>query len=108
MKVRFNQPQEFCEELEKDHFQIERGIIRTTIRYEVSKMSPNIHHVFAVATYSVDNQVVEMEKYCGDIWRINQEQDDEVMARAKECLDTVENTAKSCGCEIRSGSLEDT
>ncbi len=107
MKVLFNQPKEFCEELEKDAPQIDRGIVRTTLRYQVSKMSPNVHHVFALATYSISGQVVEMEKYCGDLWSLDQQQDDKVRTKAADSLKAVEETAKRCNCEIRSGRLEE-
>jgi len=106
-KVKFNQPSEFCAEMEKDDGDIDRKIVRTTMSYIVSKMSPNIHHVMVLGTYSVAGQLVEVEKYCGDIWRINQEQDDKVMARAKSYIAEIEETAKILNLEIRSGELQD-
>lgn len=106
VKVKFNQPSEFCYEMEKDASNIDRGIVRTTLSYQVSSMSPNIHHVFAVATYSILDQIIEMEKFAGDIWRVNQEQDDKVLNQAGEYLKKIEDKAKLLKLELRSGRLE--
>ena len=107
MKVKFNSPEEFCHEMEKDKAKIDREIVRTTSKYVVSKMSPHIHHVFALATYSVNGQIVEMEKYCGDTWGVNKDSDREVLDKSTETLAAIEETAGHCGCEVRSGILEE-
>lgn len=107
MKVHFNEPKEFCEELVKDHLQIERGIVRCTVRYETAKISPNIHHVIALATYSVAGQVVELEQYCGDVWRINKEEDQKVLDQADATIKLVEKFCQGCDLQVRTGHLEE-
>lgn len=37
MKVHFTEILEFCDEMKKDQLQIERGIVRLTLRYQQSK-----------------------------------------------------------------------
>lgn len=107
MKVLFNRVNEFCMELKKDSPKIDRSIVRATVRYKISTISPNIQHVFAMATYSVEGQVVELDHYCGDIWGINDTADQKVLDIAKAHLLKVEDTVKTFGCEIRSGHLEE-
>lgn len=107
MKVHFNEPSEFCDELEKDKLKVDRGIVRTTFRFEPSKLSPNIHHVFALASYSVDGQVVEMEKYCGDTWGLHTGEDEKVHDRANNYIKTVESACQLCKLEMRAGTLEE-
>ena len=105
MKVKFNQADEFLAELEKDSLFINRRIVRLTNLYEASKLSPNIQHVTFLATYAIDNTIVELRRYCGDIWGINQESDDKVLNKAKNSEQKIENACKRLGLEARSGTL---
>jgi hypothetical protein len=106
MKVRFNQTKEFCEELKKDADKVDRGIVRCSNLFENAKISPNIRYVTFVATYSIQGQIVELRDYCGDIWRMEQERDQKVYDKAKECYEAVEKTCDRLKLEIRGGCLE--
>ena len=57
--------------MEKDATEVDRGIIRVINLFETSRLSPNIRHVTVVSTFSMKGQVVRLERYCGDVWQIN-------------------------------------
>jgi len=107
MKVRFNRVEEFCTELEKDAEKIDRRIVRCTKLFEVTKISTNIHYVFALATYVVEGQTVELRRYCGDIWQINKEKDKAAVDLADKALAAIEETCKRLKLEVRAGYLEE-
>lgn len=107
MKVQFNEVEEFMEELDKDKTKIDRGIIRTTIRYVNTTGSPNIKSVIACSTYSVEGQVIELNEYCGDVWGLNNELDKAVVNIAEKFMTLIEETATEYGLDLRHGILED-
>ncbi len=101
-QVTFNHTDEFLEELQKDRAMIDRGIVRVTNQFVHSATSP-IRFAHAVATYSVDGQVVKLDRYCGELWGIERED-----AKTKAELEaTQELVRKACdGLEVRAGILE--
>ncbi len=108
LKVKFNSVQEFCQELKKDAANVDRGIIRTTKLTQMSTMSPNIHYVFALASYSIQGQIVEFKKFCGDIWGVNKDADEEVYEKAEKILKEIEDLVQGIqGVDVRAGVMED-
>jgi len=107
MKVKFTEPEEFCEELERDRGDIDRGIVRCTIRYKPLEKIPYVYHVIAVASYSVGGQIVKLERHCGEIWGLRPEEDQKAVDRAQEHLKRVEETCRRLNLEVRAGSLEE-
>lgn len=109
MKVKFNQVEEFCAELEKDAEGgvIDRRIVRCSSLWEASKLSLNIHHVSFLATYSVREEVIELRRYCGDIWRINQENDKKVLDKAEQIGKIIEEVCRRHKLEVRAGYIEE-
>jgi hypothetical protein len=107
MKVKFSYTSEFCAELEKDAPSVDRQIVRCTNLYEASRLSPNIRHVSFFATYSVGGERVELSRYCGDTWGINEEMDRKVHDSAANHLRTVKEICKRLGLEVRAGLLEE-
>jgi hypothetical protein len=107
MKVIFNNVEEFCTELEKDTEQVDRRIVRCTKLFKATKLSSNIHHIFAVATYATQGQIVELKRYCGDIWQVNAEEDKKAIDLAEKALKAVEETCQRLGFEVRAGYLEE-
>ena len=105
--VKFNSLAKFCQEMEADKDAIERRIVRITWLREGSKLSPNISHISVLSPYTVQGQIVKLVRYCGDIWRINQEGDDKVWAKAEEISKGITDKAKALQLEVRSGSLEE-
>lgn len=107
MKVKFNQVEEFCEELEKDAPLIDRQIVRCSKLWETSKLSPNIRHLSFLATCTVKGQLVELRRYCGDIWGINLEADERVEDKAKETNKTIDKVCGLLKLEVRAGHIEE-
>ena len=105
--TKFNVVEEFCAEIENDAPEIDRGIVRITDMSRGSTVSPNIRHIFAMATYSVAGQVVRLECYCGDVWGINQETDKKVYEKAEKIRQTVAMTCENLGLQRRAGILEE-
>ena len=104
--TRFNVVEEFCTEIENDAPQIDRGIVRITGMSRLSSVSPNIRHIFAVASYSVHGQIVILECYCGDVWGVNKELDQKVYAQEDEVRRAVARTCDALGLQQRAGILE--
>ena len=104
--TKFNVVEEFCTEIEKDAPEIDRAIVRITGMSRISSISPNIRHIFAIASYSVYGEVVILECYCGDVWGINSETDQKVYAREEEIRKAVAKTCDNLGLEQRAGILE--
>jgi predicted ATPase len=103
--VKFNSQDEFCDEMAKDAGKIDRSIVRVTNLFRQSTLSPMIKHVLVVATYSVDGQVVHLERYCGDIWSLNNKQDKNTLDKAEKTQEAVKKACDDCGLELRAGIL---
>lgn len=107
--VKFNSVDEFCEELEKDAVAVEvdRNIVRLTNLFTLHSALPNVRHVKVLANYSVQGQIVRLEHYCGDLWGMKVEQDNEVLERAGNAQMTVKAACDRLFLELRAGSLEE-
>jgi len=106
LKVKFNMVKEFCEEILNDKDNIDRKIVRVTKSFTPSRMSPNIHIVSLLAGYSVSNQLVYLNRYCGEIWGINTESDKKIADKAEVGIDEITSVCLEAGLEIRAGLLE--
>lgn len=106
--VKFSDEQEFCNELRSE---IEagrtpdQGIVRVTHLWRAASFSPNIHHLYVVATYSVEGRVTRLQAYCGDLWRMTR-QDEPVWARAKATRQPIEEACQELQLEVRGGVVE--
>lgn len=105
--VKFNVVEEFCQELEKDVARVYRKIVRLTNQFRASRLSPMIQHVIVVSTYAADGQIIKLERYCGDIWGINQEQDDGVLEKASTIHRQIEEACAKLDLQVRPGCLEE-
>ncbi len=105
MKVLFNDVGEFLEELAKDT--PDRKIVRITNLFKNSSFSPNIKLLSVIASYTVQGQLVRLERYCGDIWEINEEQDNKIYERAQKVHAEIKEKCEEIGCEVRAGSIEE-
>ena len=102
--IRFNVPEEFLAEVEKDKQGIASKIVRVTNLYRQSTVSPVIRHLFVVATYKVTGEIVRLDYHAGDLWRM--EQDEHTRARAKEATQRIEEACATQGLELRAGLYE--
>ena len=111
MHVKFNQVDEFCEELERDAGSpqgVDRGIVRVTNLWTASKTVPSIKFAKVIATYSHRGQIVRLEHMCGDYWlEVETPENDKTMERAAADHATVKEACERLGLELRSGTLEE-
>jgi len=115
MLVRFNQVEEFCDELRREQGNIERRIVRLTNLYTPSKLSVNIQIVQVVATFLVcafpaalppaQSQIVRLERYCGDIWEPHGT-DKRALEKAEEVSKRIEAVCQELGLQVRPGMIE--
>jgi hypothetical protein len=103
--VKFNSAQEFLKELEKDKDKVERRIVRLVYQWTPSKLSPNIQHLSVVATARVEGEVYRLDRYCGDVWQIDG-QDEPVKKKAEETSKVLGEGCAALGLEVRSGCFE--
>lgn len=105
--VKFNSVDEFCDELQKDAAKVDRNIVRSTNLFTIHSALPNVRHVKVLAHYSVQGQIVRLEHYCGDVWGMREDQDNEVLGRAGKAQMAVKAACELLGLELRAGSLEE-
>lgn len=105
--VKFNDVEEFCAEIENDAPEIDRGIVRSTDMSRMSSVTPNIRHIFAMASYSVNGQIVILECYCGDVWGVKQDEDNKVYEKSEKIRQIVTKTCETLGLHKRAGILEE-
>jgi hypothetical protein len=103
--VRFNIPDEFLAELEKDQPLVHRGIVRITHLYRDSKLSPVIRHLSVVATTRIGDDVVRCECYCGDLWQM-EDNDRKVTAKAAYIRRELEEGCARLALQVRAGIVE--
>jgi len=103
--VRFNIPDEFLAELEKDQPLVQRGIVRITHLYRDSTFSPIIRHLSVVATTRIGDDVVRCEWYCGDLWQM-EDNDKKVTAKAAHIRRELEEGCARLGLHVRAGIVE--
>jgi len=103
--VKFNSAPEFLKELEKDKDKVERKIVRLVYVWTPTKFSPNIQHLSVVATARVEGLVYRLDRYCGDVWGI-EHQDESVQKKAEETSKQIEEGCLALGLEVRGGLFE--
>ncbi len=116
MIVRFNNVDEYLEELEKEAAQghIPRGIVRATSMYSPSKLSPNIHNLSVVSTFlsspphgrNADVYMVRLDKRCGQLWDL-ESQDQAVVEQAEQVHLKISQKCAALNLDLRSGLIEE-
>jgi len=98
VKVLFNSPREFCDEL-KSHAR--SGVLRITKIYRRSSTLP-FTYLGVVAGYLDRDSLVELEYWIGELSNIR-ELDHDYEARADKLVNTISEIAQSVGLEVRAG-----
>jgi len=106
MKVKFNNPDEFIEEMEKDGQRISRNIVRLTTMRRISEKISALHFVSVIATYRVGDEIIELDAYCGNEW--TNKADDKVWNKVKEIYDKIQKACERLNLEVRAGFYEKT
>lgn len=108
--VKFNDPDEFIEELKKERGNIRLNIVRLTNRWTPI---PNVAPIRALSviataqvTHGITHDIIRLEKYCGNIWDIGEE-DKDTYDRAKQIHDKVEKACQELEIEVRAGIVEE-
>jgi hypothetical protein len=132
MIIKFNQVDEFVEELKKEFpiaipnpdpdlnqeekkslmAAIRRGlgqILRLTCLYRDSTMNSNIKHATVIATIksASEKDIIRLERYCGEMWGVGGEVDDKVKANRDTAFKSIEDACKELGIEVRAGIFEE-
>lgn len=107
MLVKFTRVEEFLTELSRDQGKIARNILRLTNLYQPSKASPNLLHLWVVATCVVAGDIVRLDRFCGTIWRLHQDRDKEVYEQAAQVQRELEARCQELGLEVRAGMFEE-
>jgi len=104
--VRFNDVNEFLENLDKDRDLVDRRIVHVTNLYRASKLTASIQHLSVLATARISGEIVRLEVYCGDLWGITH-QDEPVLAKADRVKGDLMEGAGSLDLDIRAGMIVD-
>jgi len=104
MKVIFNEPKEFIEELRKEKDRVHRRIVRVTIRLKKAEtaLGAAAFQIAVVATCRAGDELIVLEKPCGSCFILN----DEVRKRANEVIEQLKKEIEEVGLEVRGGMYE--
>lgn len=103
--VRFTEDSEFVAELARDVEAVDRRIVRVSLRFTPSRVSPAVRHVEVVAGYEVDGgHVVRMERFVGDYWGEAFGRD--ALDAAAAMQQRIVSAATDLGLEVRPGVFD--
>ena len=100
--IRFNKIDEFIEEMRKE--EVADNIVRLTTMRESKPPTP-ITRLSIVGTAKVRDEIVRLDRHCGDLWGIDTV-DDKVKAKADEMMEVLRGILEEQGFEIRAGIFE--
>lgn len=104
--VKFNSVEEFLEELEKERGNIRLNIVRlTNVWSPIPNLAP-IRALSVVATAKVKEDIIRLNRYCGQIWDI-EHTDKDTYDRAEAVHKRIEEAAEKLGLEVRAGVWEE-
>lgn len=103
--VKFNEPDEFIDEIRREKDSLEGRILRITNQYRQSKSLP-LHYVSVIATALARGQIIRMEKYVGETAGMGEE-DKKTVNRAGSVQDDLKTAAAEMGLEVRAGIYQD-
>lgn len=103
--VKFNSPAEFVEELKADAEKVDRGIVRVTQQFASSNLSPNVRSASIVATARIGDQIIRLDRYCGDLWGMDSA-DEAVQRKLSDVMMFIDNAVTSFGLTVRPGVIE--
>lgn len=107
--VKFNYQSEFIDELEKEFGELPAPppftILRLTNLFRpIPNLAP-IRRLAVVATIKVRDDIIRLERDCGDVWGIKQ-QDEKTYERAEQIHNEIEKACEELGIEVRAGIIE--
>jgi hypothetical protein len=99
VKVNFHDPDEFLEELRRDHDRVDRQILRVTVR---RRYAPPFVHVAVLATAVVGTVVVTLEHRVGEMFP-GDEAGSPIPGKIQSSIDRLTAEATKLGLEVRAG-----
>jgi hypothetical protein len=81
VRVTFEEPAEWLQEVEEAADQVDRGVIRYTLRYDPPGEGYGMRKVELVAGAVVGGEIVELVAKAGEVWGGNGEADQETKKR---------------------------
>lgn len=106
--VVFNSIEEFIEEMRKDAavLAIRSGIVRATANYKATAISPNIRNVILTANYEARDQIIRLERHCGQVWvGIESKESDDTRRRWDDGMARIVAAAAELGVDLRAGAI---
>ena len=119
MIIRFNQVEEFIEELKKEYPnpKIPCYILRLTCSYQYQSngVNPNalkpapikIGTVIATIKSASKEDIIRLERYCGEYWGADFKGDETTKANVETAFKSIEDACKELGIEVRAGIFEE-
>jgi len=108
--IKFSYQDEFIEELQKEFGYLPAPPPFTLLRLtNLFRPIPNlapIRRLSVVATIKVRDDIIRLERDCGDIWGIG-EQDKKTFERAEQIHNEIEKVCEGLGIEVRAGVIEE-
>lgn len=108
IRVRFNDPGEFCAEIGRDGGTTDDGVLRTTLSFRTPSTGGAIQHVSLLASFMRAGRIVYLERSVGDVWPRGGDGpgSQKVMDTAEGLRAKVEAAAKVFHLEVRPGVYE--
>lgn len=108
MKILFNNDIEFLDEVRKDKEAIERKVVRRTTLRKPSKETPDIFGLSVVATYRRGDEVVKLQKFCGNhSGRLDTRGNKKTKDKIKQTYEMLDREIEALGLQVRAGSYEE-
>ena len=108
--IKFSHQDEFINEISLEFGRLPAPppftLLRLTNLYKAIPNLAPIRRLFVVATIKVGDDIVRLERDCGDIWSI-EEQDKKAFERAKLIHNEIERACEGLGIEVRAGVIEE-
>lgn len=108
MIIKFNYQYEFIEELKK--VKLEQPLVRlTNLQRHSEKIAP-LRSLFIVSTAkTVNGDIVKLERYCGQLWGIEQEvkEDKKAWEQAESIHSQIKKACEALKLEVRAGIFEE-
>ena len=105
MLVKFNNAEEFTEELERES--LAKPVVRLTYLRKANEKIAPLTTLFVVGTAkAADGDIIRLEHYCGALWGIGQE-DEKTQRHAEDVYRFIENHCRDLHLEVRAGIFEE-
>lgn len=103
--VYFESEAEFCEEMIRDANKIDWNVVRLTFLQKTTGLGM-FRHLYLIGTYSIEGQIVKLDRYFGELTGTDQERDASVFQAATLAHTLVSEVCSEHKLEVRPGMLK--